>query len=490
MVFNSYIFILLFLPTVIIGYYGLNHFKLYKLSKIFLIIMSLWFYSYTNIKYIAVLFLSIIVNYCLCCILVDNKQIKLGGATGKKSRKIILIIGLVFNIGTLIYYKYFNFFVENINVIFSTNFNYINLILPLGISFITFQHIAYLIDCYKGEEVRYNFSDFFLSVVFFPKILSGPIVFHHEIIPQFLDTTKKNFNYECFAKGLVSFSFGMAKKVLLADNFGKIVTWGWDSLETLDSTNAILVMLAYTMQIYFDFSGYSDMAVGIGRMLRIEMINNFSSPYKALTPAEFWKFWHISLTRFFTRYLYIPLGGNRKGKIRTYINNMIVFLVSGFWHGANWTFILWGLMHGVAIVINRIFKEKIKTIHPALLWIVTFSFINIAWIYFRAPSISEGTLLVKKILYCDFSTIDYNIVQCFDLPELEVFLGILGLSLSPYIVIACFAITVCAVLYTKNTSERLDSFKANISMMIIIPFLLIWSILSFSGVSTFLYVNF
>ena len=210
-----------------------------------------------------------------------------------------------------------------------------------------------------------------MFVTFFPQLVAGPIVLHSEIVPQFADKKKKKLNADNFAKGIMAFSFGLAKKVLIADTLGKVVNWGYLDVGALDRTNAIIVILCYTLQIYFDFSGYCDMATGIGKMFNIDLPMNFNSPYRAVTILDFWNRWHMTLTRFFTRYVYIPLGGNRKGKLRTYINVFIVFTVSGIWHGANWTFIVWGMVHGLFNIFTRIFKKYIDKLPKFINWFIS-----------------------------------------------------------------------------------------------------------------------
>lgn len=232
-----------------------------------------------------------------------------------------------------------DFFIENINSIFNASFELKNLLLPLGISFFTFQQLSFVIDNYKENIKEYSFRQYALFVVFFPQLIAGPIVLNNETIPQFEDKDKKKLSYENFAKGLMAFAFGLAKKVLIADSLENIVNYGFYNISGLGATNAIFVMLSYTMQIYFDFSGYCDMATGIAKMFNIDLPINFNSTYKSLSVTEFWKRWHITLSKFLRTYIYFPLGGNRKGTIRTYINLFIVFLVSGLWHGANYTFI-------------------------------------------------------------------------------------------------------------------------------------------------------
>lgn len=323
MLFNSYIFILLFLPVTLIGYYIFNKFKKYKLAKTFLLVMSIWFYAYFNITYLPIIITSIIFNF----------MIYKGMQKDKLNKKILLIIGIIFNIGMLIYFKYFDFFIENINVLFKTDFALKHILLPLGISFFTFQQVSFVIDSYKQEVPSYKILDYALFVTFFPQLIAGPIVSHDEIVPQFEDLQNKKLNFDNFAKGIYAFTLGLAKKVLIADMFGKIVNYGFINAGGLNTTNAILVMLAYTFQIYFDFSGYCDMATGIGLMFNIKLPMNFNSPYKSLNIIEFWKKWHITLTRFFTKYVYIPLGGSKKGTARTYANIFIIFFLSGIWHG-------------------------------------------------------------------------------------------------------------------------------------------------------------
>ena len=386
MLFNSYIFIFAFFPLVLLGYFGLNHFQKYTAAKIFLIITSLYFYGYFNWWYLLIIVSSVVLNYSFSRIMLRDK-------TSKGVRKTIFISALILNIGSLFYFKYYDFFIGNVNLLFHSDFPLLHLLLPLGISFFTFQQLSYMIDSYKRDEkiAEYNFFDYALFVTYFPQLIAGPIVTHDEMVPQFADLSKKRFNADNFAAGLYAFAFGLSKKVIIADAFGLLVNQAFSDVSALGTVNAVLAMLAYTFQIYFDFSGYCDMATGIGKMMNIDITMNFNSPYKALTIVDFWKRWHITLTRFFTRYIYIPLGGNRKGTVRTYVNIMIVFLVSGIWHGANWTFIVWGVVHGIANVLTRmldkttgIFSKRSNKAINVSSWFLTFMFVNLAWVVFRA----------------------------------------------------------------------------------------------------------
>lgn len=489
MLFNSYIFVLLFLPLSLIGYFLCNR-KNYTLGKAFLLGMSLWFYAYFNIQYLPIIVGSILLNYACSWGLINREK--------TVEKRLILLVALLANFGALFYFKYYDFFIENINIVFRSSFTLKHLVLPLGISFFTFQQVSYVIDSYKGEVPQYNMLDYALFVTYFPQLIAGPIVTHDEIVPQFADTSKKHLQFESFSKGIYAFAFGLAKKVLIADTFGAAVEWGYANVEGLNSTNAILLMLFYTIQIYFDFSGYCDMATGIGKMFNIDITENFNSPYRALTIMDFWKRWHITLTRFFTKYVYIPLGGSRKGKFRTCVNTLIVFVVSGLWHGANWTFLFWGLLHGIASVINRLFKPKIESWHPAFNWLCTFLFVNVGWVYFRANSISQGTQLLKQIGKMEFGAIAENLASPFMLSEIKAFvqgLDMLGLPgsviFAPQRTMICWLFfAIFAVLFMKNTNERIDAFKPTIGRALTSVIVLVWCILSFAGVSVFLYFNF
>lgn len=489
MFFNSYIFILAFLPIALIGYFGLHKLKKHTLAKVFLCTMSLIFYAYYNIYYLGIIITSIILNY-FGVKLLKKKQGSL--------RKIVMIILIITNIGILIYYKYFDFILNAMNDIFNTSFNALNILLPLGISFFTFQQLAYIIDSYKNNnEMQYKFIDYIVFVTYFPKIIQGPIALHNEIIPQLQDEKNYKLSFENMSKGIVAFAFGLAKKVLIADLFGKVANIGFGDVNGLNTITALITMFSYTVQIYFDFSGYCDMANGISLMFNIRLPMNFNSPYKATTISDFWKRWHMTLTRFFTQYIYIPLGGSRKGKVRTYINVLIIFLISGLWHGANYTFIVWGIMHGIAMVINRIFKEKINNGNPILNWLVTFMFINLTWVMFRADSISEAIVFYKNLLSFDFGNTAMltSIINAFQTIEITTLLNIIpifkSIDNSYHIVIQLFlAFVLFVMLGMKNTNERIEEFKPNKRTATVVVILVIVSIMSMSQVTTFLYVNF
>lgn len=484
MLFNSYIFIFAFLPIVLILYYGVGK-KSCKLANIVILLASFVFYGYYSWIYLILLLESILINYVF------------GLFISKKPSRGILIVAISFNVGLLFYFKYMNFFIENINRLINTDFVFQKVVLPLGISFFTFQQIAYLVECYKGKSIKSTLMEYALFVSFFPQLVAGPIALENELIPQFLDVSKKKVNWENISKGLWIFSLGLAKKVLLADSFGNIVNWGYENVASLGTINAILVVLAYTFEIYFDFSGYCDMASGIALMFNILLPVNFDSPYKALNIKEFWNRWHITLTRFLTQYIYIPIGGSKKGRVRTIINILVLFLLSGLWHGANWTFVLWGMVHGVHQVLYRLFKQKIDKLHPALNWLLLFLFVNFTWIYFRAESISQANVLIEQILNMNMTPIAAEIKDSLFLIEYNVIYKVVsGISARIATIISncwvpiMFMLGLVLILGFQNAQRKVVQLRPTLKTMLGGAFLLIYSILSMNTISTFLYFNF
>lgn len=486
MLFNSYIFVFLFFPLALAGYYTLNHFQLYRASSIFLTGMSLWFYGYFNPSYLLIICGSIAVNYLISQMMIRSGQEYL--------RRFSLILGICGNVAVIFYFKYFNFFLENVNSVFGKSFELRNIVLPLGISFFTFQQISYLVDSYRGETKGYSFDEYALFVSFFPQLIAGPIVLHNEMIPQFRQKEKRRFIPKNFSKGMYIFSLGLFKKVIIADTFGKAVSYGFGTIDTLSSMEALITSLSYTFQLYFDFSGYCDMAIGIGHMFNIELPQNFNSPYKSASITEFWDRWHMSLTRFLKTYIYIPLGGNRKGKIRTYINIMVVYLVSGIWHGANWTFILWGVLHGFLSCLNRLFHKSWEKLGNITQWALTFLTVNILWVFFRADNIQSAIAFIKNMFTLSSFKIHKDFYQCFNLPEFKFFekqipflnylpAKITGFHLWLFIFGAFFI-----VLNFRNSREI--EFQPNIRTSLTTIIFTVWSVMSFAGISTFLYFNF
>ena len=306
-----------------------------------------------------------------------------------------MIFGILFNIGVLGYYKYTNFVIDNLNIVFHLNISEKIIILPLAISFFTFQQITYLVDSYKKLTKEYDFLNYALFVTFFPQLIAGPIVHHLEMMPQFNDIKTKVLSYKNLFMGIGIFLFGLSKKVLIADTLAQYANYGFDASETLTFFEGWLTSLSYTFQLYFDFSGYSDMAIGLALMFNINLPKNFNNPYTSLNIQDFWRRWHITLSRFFKNYVYIPLGGSKNGRNRTLINVIITFLLCGLWHGAGWTFVFWGALHGFALCIFNLWSRLNIKISKFFAWFITFNFINFAWVLFRAVNIADAAKVFK-----------------------------------------------------------------------------------------------
>ncbi|MDH4945508.1 MBOAT family protein, partial [Sulfurimonas sp. C5] len=378
MLFNSYEYIFFFLPITFFIYFFLLNRRLVTGAKGFLVFASLFFYSWWNPIYLPIILVSMLFNYMIGEILGKD------GENKRVNRKWVLTFGIVSNIALLAYFKYADFFIENYNYVSGENVGLYHLALPLGISFFTFQQISYLVDSYRKETTEYDFLNYALFVTFFPQLIAGPIVHHKEMMPQFASKWNLVKNYRNIAVGLFIFSMGLFKKVVIADTFAVWATNGFDHAVTLNMVEAWATSLSYTFQLYFDFSGYTDMAIGAALLFNIKLPQNFDSPYKAKDIQDFWRRWHMTLSRFLRDYIYIPLGGNRVSEPRIYSNLMITFIIGGLWHGAGWTFVFWGFLHGAALVIHRIWKTLGFTMNSILAWFITFNFINIAWVFFRA----------------------------------------------------------------------------------------------------------
>ena len=469
MLFSSYEFLFCFLPITIIGYYLILNAKKVNMARGWLVIASLFFYGWFNIKYLPIIIVSILINFAI------GKGIK----KEDKYKKIYFIIGATFNVGLLCYFKYYDFFVENVNVLFKTNWTLKHLLLPLGISFVSFQQLSYLIDVYKGETKDYSLLNFSLFVTFFPQLIAGPIVLHSEIMPQFDDKEKQRLNWDNIASGIFMFSIGFFKKLVIADSFAVWATNGFDSTASLTFYQGWFVSLAYTMQIYFDFSGYSDMAVGIGKIFNIDLPANFLSPYKSTSISEFWRRWHITLGRALSTYVYKPLGGNRKGRVKTYINLLLTFLVSGLWHGAAWTFVFWGLLHGIASVIDRLFRDNNWKINKYVSWFLTFMFVNCAWVFFRAATFERAFEILKAM---------------FSIPSGGAF-NMAGIITNGSIIIIglvyiLLVISLVVTLSFKNTYELAETFDYTTINTVYVVILMMIGISFMPRISPFIYFNF
>ena len=431
MQFNSYIFICFFLPVMVIGYFLGNKIRVIA-GKLILIAGSILFYAYFDWTALLVVGISLGINFFFAA----------GVKKWQKWNKLFLVVPVIINISLLLYFKYTNFVITNFNTWLDKDIVLKQLVLPLGISFFTFQQIAYMVATYKNEIERLNIIDYLIYILYFPKILMGPLADPVEFI-----------------------AFGLFKKLLLADTFSRAVAWGYTNIEKATAIDWILIMLFYTFEIYFDFSGYSDMAVGSSIMLNITLPINFDSPYKAISIRDFWKRWHMSLTKFFTK-----------------------------WHGANWTFILWGLLHGILSVLDRVLKRfKIEIFEP-FSWLITFGIVNVLWLLFRSDSIFQWKQILQTIVLMANTTISDGLIKVFTIPEAAFFCNMLpfiktwsqlirGFWMTGFI---GFSLIVCFLPENNYRSLRRNS----VGTMVFTAMAFIWSFICLGGESVFVYFNF
>ena len=511
MLFNSYLFIFIFFPLCLAGYYAFLAREKRTAAKLWLILFSFWFYGYFNLSYLLIMIGSILVNYGIHRGMISCKRGKRHLGKRADLTKCLEIFGVVLNLSVLFYFKYTDFFLQNVNALFRKELPLLGIVLPLGISFFTFQQIGFLIDTYRGEPGEVHPVDYALFVAFFPQLIAGPIVSHDEMLVQFRTLGKETFDWERIFRGFWLFLLGLSKKVLIADNLGKAVDHGYMNLGSMGGLDAFLIMIWYALQLYFDFSGYCDMARGLGQMMGIEIPVNFDSPYQTTNIVGFWKKWHITLNRFFTKYVYVPLGGNRRGELRTYRNLLIVFFLSGLWHGAGWNYILWGMLHGILYVIVR-FLQKHKKERPeraeiaglgkiakgmgkAIFTALNFLYISMAWVYFRAANVAQANELLGRILKGSWRKVDYNLAGALKPDEFWYVLKLLHLTgfypQSQYILMTLITLALIPIVFAgKNAAYLSKRVKAGAVSMITAVILLTWCVLSLSQVSTFLYFNF
>lgn len=414
MVFSSLTFLCVFLPVVLLLYYLLPNLQV---KNVLLIVVSLLFYAYGEPVYILLMIFSTIVNYLFGRLLeTENKRI----------RKTVIILTVIVNLGLLIVFKYTDMIIDTMNKIMHSNIPMQNLTLPVGISFFTFQAMSYVIDVYRKEvKVQKNYFNIVLYISFFPQLIAGPIVRYYDVQKQIVS---RKTDIKKIAQGLRRFIIGLSKKVLISNTVALVVDGIFSTqMDRLNILSVWIGAIAYLIQLYFDFSGYSDMAIGLGHMFGFHFLENFQYPYISSSIKEFWKRWHISLSVWFKEYLYIPLGGNRKGKLRTCINKMIVFLATGMWHGANWTFVLWGLWHGIFLMLEDLLPKK--KVPKLILHIYTLMVVCIGFVIFRADTLANGIIMIKKMfLGWEFSQGQMQVVfnQLSPMFLLMLFIGVAG----------------------------------------------------------------
>jgi alginate O-acetyltransferase complex protein AlgI len=464
MLFNSIEFIFAFLPLTCLVYFLLNRYHLYVYSKIWLLCASLFFYGWWNPKYLILLTASIVFNF--------SCSRRTASANSQFAKKGFLYLGLAFNLGLLLYYKYADFFIENLNAVSGSDFNLLHIILPLGISFFTFQQIAYLVDSYRGTVTDYNFLHYAVFVTFFPQLVSGPIVHHKVIMPQLVDQTLAHPRAENIAKAIFLFQIGLSKKIIIADTFGKLVSRGYLNFESLDTLQAWITTFAYTVQLYFDFSGYADMAIALGLLFNIKITNNFWSPHKSENIQQFYRRWHITLSSFLRDYLYIPLGGNRFGEARMHFNLFLTFFLGGLWHGANWTFAIWGALNGLGLIFHRLFQKTKIHIPSFLAILITFVFVLLMRVFFRAEDLNMALVTLKTMF--GFATSGHSfdlIVSVYDAP-----IWLAGVIM----------------LFLPNSTEVMEKFKMNRRFLLYTVLMIIVNLvfMNSAGKQDFLYFDF
>jgi len=511
MLFNSYIFIFVYLPIVLLGFFFISKINP-KLSKFWLISASFFFYGFWNPNFIFLLSLSILTNYNI------GQLIR---RCNKNAKSHILKIAIILNISLLFYFKYYNFFISSLNII-GLNLASAEIILPLGISFYTFTQIAYLVDVKRGEVEDFNLYDYILFVTWFPHLIAGPVIHHKQMMPQFSDKLSSILNFDSISLGTTMFSLGLFKKVIIADQLAIFANPVFKAAATgahLQILEAWIGTLCYSFQIYFDFSGYSDMAIGLSRLFNIKLPINFNSPYKANNIIEFWRRWHVTLSTFLRDYLYIPLGGNRNGKFRRYVNLLLTMLIGGLWHGAGLNYIIWGGLHGIYLIINNIWtklsflkiesnKSLLYNINHYLCIFITFIFVCIAWIPFRSANLISTITIYKAMfgingislpnsLYNTFVNLKFYSIKFNGIMPISELNGNKAIAL----IIICFSIVWTLpnsqqFLSLYNPShEKIPHYKGykwkpNKLFGVVIGLLLGISILSISSISEFLYYQF
>ena len=475
MLFNSYEYLFLFLPLALVIFFALQRSS--NLALAALVAASLCFYAWWNPWHLPVVIGSTLFNFWV------GQQIIASSA----NRSRWLWFGIAGNLLLLGVFKYTHFAWGIVADVSGVSMTIPAIALPLGISFFTFTQIAYLVDTARGDVRETNPLYYALFVTFFPHLLAGPIIHHKEMMPQFADIANRRFNAENFARGLFLLALGFGKKVLIADPLGAAANAGYSDIGALGCSDAWLTTLAYSFQIYFDFSGYTDMALGAALMFNIRLPVNFNSPYLAVNIQDFWRRWHITLSRFLRDYLYVPLGGNRAGEWRIAGNVMATFLLGGLWHGAGWTFIVWGGLHGAALVIFRIWQRTGWRLHRFVAVTLTFSFVHVTWIFFRAPSLPEAWRMLAKLVPSAAEWVAFTAKMSLMQWPLKSLIGL------PYTAPATGLIllaAVCVTLIPANSDRLAERFSANMRECILASLLLALGTLTLGQVTQFLYFNF
>lgn len=482
LLFNSLEFIFLYVPIVVAAFFILGKYKGKKYAIGWLVFASFFFYGWWDVRYVPLLFASICFNYFV------GKRLEFA-----QIKKFWLWIGILVNISMLGYFKYMDFFLGSVNAMLGMSyFDLMHIVLPLGISFFTFTQTAYLIDVYRGDTKNTSFIVYCEFVTIFPHLIAGPIISHRKMIPQFLSDATFRLDYHNVAMGLGLFSMGLFKKVVIADKLAIVATDVFSNTLSIGMIEAWMGAIAYTFQLYFDFSGYSEMAMGLGLMLNLQLPQNFNSPYKATSVIDFWRRWHITLSGWVREYLYIPLGGNRHGQFNKLRNLFVSMVIIGLWHGAGWTFIVWGALHGLFLIINHLWRNLEYKLPVVISWSITFLCVVIGWVFFRADSIGDAAQIISKMF-------DINSIYLPSGGQLESWLYWTGASFIAWqykwsmakCAVSLMVLLIC-ILTMRNPCEIYVNMVPNKKWMCFISLIFLASIYSVCAIGTgeFLYFQF
>jgi alginate O-acetyltransferase complex protein AlgI len=497
MLFNSYEFIFIFLPVTVLGFFILlpkifgdssknaASDRLVRWQTAFLVAASLSFYAYWDIRYLPLLLFSIFFNYKMSCLI----------AAKREKKYLLAAVGINFLL--LGYFKYTGFLLETLNSISGFSLADPKIMLPLGISFFTFTQTAYLIDAWRDKTHRdCGLLRYSLFVTIFPHLIAGPILYHKDMLPQFVDKRNFLFSGKNFATGLTVFAAGLFKKVMLADNIAPSVNAVFANVNLINFIEAWAGAIGYTFQLYFDFSGYSEMAIGLGLMFNFTLPVNFNSPYKAFSIIDFWRRWHMTLSAFLKNYLYIPLGGNRRGELSRVKNLFLTMLLGGLWHGAGWTFIIWGALHGIFLVINHLWRRADLVLPKIVSWPLTFSCVVVAWVFFRAATADDALRVVTTMLFPSREIIlplrvfvmfpflgEYGFLKPGYFTVLSVGSGRVALSL-------CVLLGFLSIILPNSLQIIRGNFQPKKKWAIVVGLALLICILNFNAVTEFLYFQF
>lgn len=479
MLFNSYIFIFLFLPLVYIIFRFSKRYNS-SISLGILFISSLIFYSYWNIYNIFVICSSLTINY-----IIGNSIIIF---SFNYIRKIFYSIGILFNLGIIFYYKYFDFFINDVLSYNTDIFDTTSIILPLAISFFTFQQITFLSDCYKKQIKSIPILNYLLYITFFPQLIAGPIVRFKDMSSQYSSQAFNTYNPRSFSCGIFIFAVGLFKKVVIADNLSLLVNSGYQSYNLLTFIESWTISIMYSLQLYYDFSGYCDMAIGLALLFNVKLPINFNSPYKARNIQDFWRRWHITLGSFLKDFVYIPLGGSRGTLFYTSRNLLLCFIICGIWHGAGFTFIVWGIMHGVGLVVHRLWLLTGFNLPRVASVIITFLFVNLSWVLFRSENLNQAFIILRSMFDITEITLPIKLINFFEISFFRYQEFASTIDNDYFILIVPFLLIF--TLLCKNSNYYLSNFSPNRTNLIFVFLLFITSILSIGRVSEFIYYNF